>query len=96
MPSKNSIGALKNGDSGSILPSRQEERLTAPETVETISNSSPSKRAGRPRLKEEERRDYKITLSLTQAQGKRIKELAGLANEATYVYAFLKKQGVID
>jgi hypothetical protein len=91
MPSKNNLSALKQDKKPDpILPSsdqsveqgNREKRVTPPTGKKTI---------GRPRKDPEEKRDYKITLSLTKAEGAIIKSKAGLAGEATYLYDLLKK-----
>jgi len=64
--------------------SEGEEQAAAPKT---------KKKTGRPPLKKAEKRDYKITVSMTREQGKKIKEKAGLAGEATYLYDLLEKAG---
>ena len=83
MPSKNDLSALKSEpDTPAILPDKPAvTRLT-------------KKAVGRPKKKPAEKRDYKITLSLTQAEGKKIAAKAGLAGEATYLYAMLEKAGI--
>jgi hypothetical protein len=50
-------------------------------------------RAGRPPKAPSEKRDHKITVSLTSAEGAKIKAKAGLAGEATYLYDLLLRAG---
>lgn len=88
MPSKNDLSGLK-ASTPKILPESK------PVEKEPIRPRF-TKQIGRPKKKAEEKRTYKITLSLTQAEGKRIAEQAGLAGEATYLYAMLKKSGIFD
>ena len=92
MPSKNNLSALKQDKKEKpILPSNNQ-----PEQVDTQPAKAPLagiKPVGRPRKKPAEKRDYKITLSLTKAEGAKIKEKAGLAGEATYLYDLLEKAG---
>lgn len=97
MPSKNDLSALKSPERKTILPK------TAP------SNDGPPVRTkgqkpltgkegqvGRPPKAKEEKRDYKITLSLTQGQGAKLKDKAGLASEAAVIYDHLQKTGFFD
>ena len=44
--------------------------------------------------KPEEKRDFKVVLSLTQAEGEVLLGKSGLVDKATYVYSELKKQGM--
>jgi len=92
MPSKNNLSALRQDKKENpILPSNDR-----PKQVDTQPVSDPligKKTIGRPRKKPAEKRDYKITLSLTKAEGAKIKESAGLAGEATYLYDLLEKAG---
>ena len=92
MPSKNNLSALKQDKKEKpILPSNGQ-----PEQVDTRperGSLTGKKSIGRPRKKPAEKRDYKITLSLTKAEGAKIKEKAGLAGEATYLYDLLEKAG---
>lgn len=98
MPSKNNLSALKQDKKPNpILPS------TAPAPEQTKSEeggpvAAPAKpkAIGRPRKRPEDKRDYKITLSLTKSEGKIVNEKAGLAGEATYLYDLLKKAGAFD
>jgi hypothetical protein len=99
MPSKNSLAGLKTPETKAILPANTEgEGRGAAKTVESPEPNvkMARKTVGRPKLDKAEKRDYKITLSLTQTQGRRIKEKAGLVNEATYLYDALQKQGIIE
>lgn len=91
MPGKNSLSGLKRkpSSSGGVLPESGASNDRAAKGPLTG-----RKQVGRPRKKPEEKRDYKITLSLTQAEGQKIKEKAGLAGEATLVYAELEKLGL--
>ena len=83
MPNKNSVAGLKT-DAPTVIPSK-------PETTR-----APEKKVGRPKVPAHQKRSYKITLSLTEAQGETVREKAGLASEATYLYDQLKKAGVFD
>ena len=91
MPSRNDLSALKTGTKKPILPTNDGRTTTAAETPQ----SKPG-RVGRPPKGKTEKRSYKITLSLTPAEGEKIAEKAGLAGEATFLYAFLKDSGVFD
>ena len=98
MPSKNSLASLKSPETKTILPANMEGEVIA--TSQTAGSSTSKvkntkKTVGRPKLDKAKKRDYKITLSLTKAQGRKIKEKAGLVNEATYLYDVLQKQGII-
>lgn len=88
MPSKNDLSGLLNqtaqAGKNSILP--QKEMLP----------SEPQRKVGRPRKKLSEKRDYKISLSLTEEEGNTIRKKAGLAGDATFVYALLKEQKVFE
>jgi len=90
MPSKNDLSALKGRDEQKkILP----EAVTTPE-VPKVRPPLRHRRVGRPKKAPAEKRDYKITLSLTQTEGAKVSEKAGLVNEATYLYAMLEKTGL--
>ena len=97
MPSKNNLSALKQDRKPEpILPATdQVEREQG--TPESLS-AEPGKRKtiGRPRKDPKDKRDYKITLSLTKSEGRAIKAKAGLAGEATYLYDLLQKAGAFD
>jgi len=90
MPSRNDLSALKTGTKKPILPAN--DGRTA-ETPEPIAPKAKTGRVGRPPKEKTEKRSYKVTLSLTPAEGAKIAEKAGLAGEATYLYAFLKDSG---
>jgi hypothetical protein len=87
MPSKNDLSGLKFEEK-KILP----EPVRTPE-VESVRVRT-RKRVGRPKKAATDKRDYKITLSLTQAEGAKVSNKAGLVNEATYLYAMLEKTGL--
>ena len=92
MPSKNNLSALKQDKKPNpILPAKAPE----PEQPRSPPVAPPTKQKaiGRPRKRPEDKRDYKVTLSLTRAEGAKIKDKAGLAGEATYLYDLLKKAG---
>lgn len=91
MPSRNDLSALKTGTKKPILPTNDGRTTTAVETPQPNAG-----RVGRPPKGKTEKRSYKITLSLTPAEGEKITEKAGLAGEATFLYAFLKNSGVFD
>ncbi len=83
MPRKNDLSTLKTEpETSAILPYKL---AVTPLTKKAV---------GRPKKKPAEKRDYKITLSLTQAEGKKVAVKAGLAGEATYLYAMLEKAGI--
>ena len=90
MPSKNDLSALKGNDKQKkILP----EPVPTPRVAE-VRAPLHQRRVGRPKKAPSEKRDYKITLSLTQTEGAKVSEKAGLVNEATYLYAMLEKTGL--
>lgn len=101
MPSKNSLASIKQppkeqGDYKPVLPANTDSGAG-----EGIAEAQPAKtprarkKIGRPPKEKAEKRDYKITLSLTQEQGRAIKKKAGIAGEATYLYDQLLQAGVI-
>ena len=59
---------------------------------------TPKKRAavGRPKKPPQNKRDQKITLSLTKKEKQVISEKAGLIPEATYLLSKLRKAGLFD
>ncbi|MEM9880137.1 MAG: hypothetical protein AAF862_12760 [Pseudomonadota bacterium] len=77
-----------------LLPTgTKSEAATTPQETTPITGKAVG---GRPKKAPEEKRDYKITLSLTQAEGEKISSKAGLAGDATYLYAMLKEQGAFQ
>ncbi len=87
MPSKNDLSALKSPTADKqILPESGAKRRTGQQ-------AKGNGRVGRPKKAVAEKRDYKITLSLTQGEGAKIAAKAGLAPEAAYLYALLEKAG---
>ena len=98
MPSKNNLSALKQDKKPNpILPAKAPEP-EQPALQESVPVATPVKQKviGRPRKRPEDKRDYKVTLSLTRAEGAKIKDKAGLAGEATYLYDLLKKAGAFS
>lgn len=93
MPSKNNVSTLrkKQGETAPVLPTHDQDNFS--DVVEEVTKPRKKKQIGRPKKNPAEKRDYKITISLTQAEGKKIKEKAGLAGEATYLYAMLEQNG---
>lgn len=85
MPSKNDLSALKKADPKPILPNKE----TKPDVP-----LAGKKRAGR--KPSTDKRSYKVMLSLTEGQGAKLEEKAGLANSATVVYDHLIKTGFFD
>lgn len=65
--------------------------------VRTV-DRTPKKRAvvGRPKKPPQNKRDQKITLSLTKKEKQIISEKAGLIPEATYLLSRLRKAGLFD
>lgn len=92
MPSKNDLSALKtNSTKPTILPVSNTVEPVIPRTkAKTVTTG----KVGRPRKAKSEKRSYKITLSLTETEGQKIAAQAGLASEATFLYAELQKAGL--
>jgi len=94
MPSKNDLSALKTShEKPAILPSNDGAATIKPTRGPLTGRPV---QVGRPKKAAAEKRSYKITLSLTEAEGAKIAEKAGLAGEATYLYAALKESGLFD
>ena len=94
MPSKNDLSALKAVKKPAILPANDGAgKATVPDHSPV---SGASGRVGRPPKRPTEKRSYKVTLSLTPAEGRKLAEKAGLAGEVTYLYAFLTETGLFD
>lgn len=94
MPSKNDLSALKAVKKPAILPANDGEGRRV--LIDPPPASDASGRIGRPPKRPAEKRSYKVTLSLTPAEGRKLAEKAGLAGEATYLYAFLTDNGLFD
>jgi len=94
MPSKNDLSALKAATKKPlVLPSNDKDK---PEEVAAEPDAAERKRVGgRPAKPKTEKRSYKVVLSLTEAEGQALSEKAGLAGDATYLYARLRELGVI-
>ncbi len=93
MPSRNDLSALKAGTKTPILPATDgPKKKPAARRLRTPKPGT----VGRPPKGRAEKRSYKIALSLTPAEGQKIAEKAGLAGEATFLYAFLKESGIFD
>lgn len=93
MPSKNDLSALKDATNKPvILPSNN-----VPPTAKMEINAKPKGQGvgGRPTKPKAEKRSYKVVLSLTESEGRALTEKAGLAGDATYVYAKLKELNII-
>lgn len=89
MPSKNDLSALKPAPKPKILPSNDgvgTKTETGPLTGKSRAGRKPSP----------DKRNYKVTLSLTQSEGAKLAAKAGLAGEATVIYAHLKETGFFD
>ena len=97
MPKRNDLSSLKVGTQRPILPSSasapKRTRATSAPGDARHSRRSPKPKVGRPPKPKADKRDYKITLSLTQAQGATVKDKAGLATEAAVIYDHLVKTG---
>ena len=94
MPSKNDISGLlkQKKTQPTILPANEGQGVTKPARAPLT--GTPVKATGRPPKAKEEKRSEKITLSLTKAEKAKIAEQAGLAGEATFLYAKLKETGI--
>lgn len=92
MPSKNDLTALKSATQKPvILPADN-----MPRAMEARAKSAPKNRVGgRPAKPKAEKRSYKVVISLTEAEGQRLSGKAGLAGDATYLYAKLKEFNII-
>lgn len=91
MPSKNDLSALKSAQhKPTILPSND-----APPVEQVAVKPKTGQGVGRPPKGKTEKRSVKITLSLTEAEGTKISQQAGLAGDATFLYAKLKEHGII-
>ena len=89
MPSKNDLSALKSAQhKPTILPSNDANPIE-----KTVAKAGQG--IGRPPKSKAEKRSVKITLSLTEAEGAKISQQAGLAGDATFLYAKLKENGII-
>lgn len=53
-------------------------------------------KVGRPRKEKTEKRNQKVTLSLTDAEREKVKEKSGMVAEATYLLSVLRQSGVFD
>lgn len=86
MPSKNNIKQFLESTKvdETILPSPKSENKSP-------IKKQPSQVIGRPKKDPKEKRDFKVTLSLTQEEGQILVEKAGLVDKATYLYALLKE-----
>lgn len=94
MPSKNNLSALKQDKKlKPILPSTDQVERGQVSSESLSTQLIEKKTIGRPRKAPKDKRDYKITLSLTKSEGTVVKEKAGLAGEATYLYDLLEKAG---
>lgn len=94
MPSKNDLSALKSATQKPvILPSNNLRPST--ETRARIEDSDSKKVGGRPAKPKAEKRSYKVVLSLTESEGEMLSNKAGLAGDATYLYAKLKDLNII-
>ena len=94
MPSKNDLSGLKAASTKpTVLPSNDAQPV---ERVDVKPARRPAKGVGgRPAKSKAEKRSYKVVLSLTEAEGKTLSDKAGLAGDATYLYARLKDLGEI-
>ena len=93
MPSKNNLPALKrSSDKAPILPADNDTRPPMPELPKAANTGTP----GRPAKPKAEKRSHKVQLSLTPSEGAKLAEKAGLAGEATYLYAKLKEMGIFE
>jgi hypothetical protein len=98
MPEKNNVGALRKKKAGAILTTSDNEVKSASMMDKPTVKPAPANNArigGRPTKPKAEKRSYKIVLSLTESEGAKISQKAGIAGDATYLYARLKELGEI-
>lgn len=94
MPSKNDLSALKKStDKPAILP--EEVKPMQKAAVKPAPANQSKGVGGRPAKPKDEKRSYKVVLSLTETEGQELSQQAGLAGDATFLYAKLKDLGVI-
>ena len=91
MPSKNDLSSFKSNRDPILSTERRQE-------LARTSSSAPvqTERQGRPTLPKSEKRSRKILLSLTPAEADHIARKAGIANQATFIYHFLRDRGLFD
>ena len=78
-------------------PNQPRERKPKPvDRAPRETQKRPVKRVGRPPKVKEEKRNQKVTLSLTDAERQKLKEKSGMAAEATYLLSILRQAGVFD
>jgi len=96
MPGKNNVSELRKKKEGAILTPDIDE-VKKPSLPEKVAKPAPANNSkgvgGRPAKPKTEKRSYKVVLSLTEAEGRVLSEKAGLAGDATYLYAKLKELG---
>jgi len=97
MPSKNDLSAFKASKQEApilpVKPAASQEGQGATQTTTKSRAKTKTKTIGRPKKPAAEKRDYKITLSLTQAEGALVREKAGIAADAAYLYQLLERAG---
>ena len=94
MPSKNDLSAIKTAtQKPAVLPSND----VPPVRKVEVKPAPPLSRGvgGRPAIPKAEKRSYKVVLSMTESEGRALSKKAGLAGDATYLYAKLKELGEI-
>lgn len=90
MPSKNDLSAFKNAPKQQILPSNDGVVETKPKTKPITKKQA----VGRPPV--QNKRSYKVVLSLTEGERTKLEKKAGLANNATVLYDHLVKTGFFN
>lgn len=98
MPEKNNVGALRKKKTGAILTTSDNAVQSAPVMDKPAVKPAPANNTrvgGRPTKPKAEKRSYKIVLSVTESEGAKISQKAGIAGDATYLYARLKELGEI-
>jgi len=103
MPSKNNISQfLKPQKKEAILPASKEEKENlepkkkSPTSRKQVRGVTKETKIGRPKKSQEEKRSFKVVLSLTPSEGENLQKKSGLIDNATYVYSELKKSGILD
>lgn len=92
MVNKNDLSAFKPGNK-QVLKVVEADRDEATTTKTKTRTKAKTKTRTKP---PEEKRSHKILLSLTEGEGAKIKEKAGMVPIATYLVALLREQGLFD
>ena len=98
MPSKNDLSIFKNKSATTkpILPNKEPKTVPDAPGAEQAQPAIRTGKVGRPKKAPKEKRNFRVMLSLTQGEGAKLDEKAGLADRATYIYDVLKRAGVFE